>query len=178
VDLSERLFMVFDVESVGLNGEGFAVGFVVIGGDGTELDWGLFACDHIDCVGAKDDMEWVEKNIGDIFAPYGCSGPRAVRDAFWNYWMKWKSRGAWLAADCCWPVESRFLQACVEDDTQYRKWEGPYPLIDVSTAMLAAGRDPLSENDRLPNELPAHNPLADARQSARLLIECLKSRIV
>jgi hypothetical protein len=39
--------------------------------------------------------------------------------------------------------------------------------------MLLSGRDPLATYERLPNELPAHDPMADARQSARLWLECL-----
>jgi len=38
-------FMVFDVESVGLHGEGFAVGYVVVNGDGETLEEGLYICD-------------------------------------------------------------------------------------------------------------------------------------
>lgn len=29
--------------------------------------------------------------------------------------------------------------------------------------------------ERLPDELPAHHPLMDARQSARQLVDCLKA---
>jgi hypothetical protein len=39
--------------------------------------------------------------------------------------------------------------------------------------MLSAGMNPLATYDRTPSELPRHNPLADARQSARLLSEAL-----
>jgi hypothetical protein len=38
---------------------------------------------------------------------------------------------------------------------------------------MAVGMDPLGTNERLPNELPIHDPLADACQSARLLIQAL-----
>jgi hypothetical protein len=79
-----------------------------------------------------------------------------------------------LAADCAWPVEARFLAACVDDQPEQRAWEGPYPLIDIASVRLAAGLDPLATVERLPSEMPAHDPLADARQSARLLIEALK----
>jgi hypothetical protein len=53
--------------------------------------------------------------------------------------------------------------------------DGPYPLVDVASVRLAAGLDPLGAYDRTAGELPVHNPLADARQSARLLLEALKS---
>lgn len=34
----EMLYMVFDVESIGLHGEGFAVGYVVVDRNGERLD--------------------------------------------------------------------------------------------------------------------------------------------
>jgi hypothetical protein len=46
---------------------------------------------------------------------------------------------------------------------------GPYPLHEIASFMTAAGMDPMATYARLPDELPKHHPLADARQSARLL---------
>jgi hypothetical protein len=53
---------------------------------------------------------------------------------------------------------------------------GPYPLHDLASILLAHGRDPLAKNERLPEELPEHDPLNDARQSARLLHEVLSNK--
>ena len=97
-----------------------------------------------------------------------------MRDAFWRLWLGWKSNSVWLAADVCWPVEANFLRACIEDDPIRRTWEGPYPLIDIASVRLAAGFDPLGTEPRRDDEMPARNPLADARQSARLLAEALQ----
>jgi hypothetical protein len=74
---------------------------------------------------------------------------------------------------CAWPVEARFLAACVDDNPMTHEWSGPYPLHDLASVLMAAGRDPLAKNERLPGELPEHDPLADARQSARLLLAAL-----
>jgi len=170
--------MVFDVESVGLHGEGFAVGFVVIDTEGKELDHGRFACPVSAARGSIKGREWVERNILPPPAVTHAK-PIQVRDAFWAKWMEWREKGAMLAADCPWPVEARFLMQCVEDaqhevrgqplDDGPRGWDGPYPLLDVASMMFAVGLDPLATHERLPNELPVHDPLADARQSARLL---------
>jgi hypothetical protein len=40
--------------------------------------------------------------------------------------------------------------------------------------MMAAGQDPMKNHERRGDELPKHNPLADARQSARLLLEAIE----
>ena len=165
------LFMVFDVESIGLHGEGFAVAWVVVNRQGEQLEEGCLACDPDLCQGTEDDREWVKENI----PPLPCSSPTKfhLRNTFWHAWRNWAARGAWLAADCAWPVEANFLSACVRLNPEERNWEGPYPLLDISGVLLAAGLDPLGSHGRQEGELPAHHPLMDARQSARLLLECL-----
>jgi hypothetical protein len=171
-----QTFMVFDVESIGLHGEGFAVGYVVVNRAGETLDQGLVACDPLRAQGDLKNLAWVQENVPAFEC--GCFSTYEVREEFWSAWMRWKGRGAVLVADCAWPVEARFLALCVDDAKISREWEGPYPLHDLASVMLALGKDPLATNDRLPSELPAHHPLNDARQSARLLVEALTSASV
>jgi len=165
--------MVFDVESVGLHGEGYAVGYVVVSALGHELEADVAACSPDLAQGSAEGREWIAVNCPRL--DYLAESPVALRTAFWNVWQRWKASGAVLVADCAWPVEARFLAACVDDDPAVREWLGPYPLHDVATARLAAGFDPLATVERLPNELPQHDPLADARQSARLWLEALRA---
>lgn len=169
-----RLFMVFDVESIGLHGDGYAVGWVVVDANdhGRELGRGKLACDPEAQRGTTSSHAWVKENIPS-FWPFSDSAHK-IREGFWNAWMYWKAQGAILAADCPWPVEARFLCACVDEQPTAREWQGPYPLIDVASVRLAAGLDPLASGERLPFELPVHDPEADARQSARLLLEALE----
>lgn len=163
---------VFDVESVGLHGEGFAVGIVVIGEDGSTLFEGIAACPPESCFGDNEDMKWVLENV-KVETTHGYSD--GVRYFFWTAWREWADKGASCWADCLWPVEAKFLEACIADDPKRRNWEGPYPFFDISTLLLAAGKNPLENFNRKPNELPAHNPLNDARQSARILYELIKA---
>jgi hypothetical protein len=166
-----NLYLVVDVESIGLHGEGYAAGWVVVDGHGVEQASGRWACPPEAALGNEAARVWVAANVPDLPATHAT--PREVRDGFWRLWLSWKDRGAVLAADCPWPVEARFLAGCVDDDPTRREWEGPYPLIDVASVRLAAGFDPLGTTERRPGELPEHDPLADARQSARLLVEAL-----
>lgn len=169
-------FLVFDVESVGLHGEAFAYGATLLDTQSwTEERRWLAWCPASQARGRIEDFEWVQKNIkNDSFYNYPLSNPKELRDSFWKLWMGWKGNSVMLAADVPWPVEARFLAACVEDDPHRNIWNGPYPLIDIASVRLAAGLDPLATVERLDDELPAHNPLADARQSARLLSEALQ----
>lgn len=179
-ETKQQYHMVFDVESIGLHGEGFAVGWVVIDDGGKRIDQGLVACPKDWASGTWFDHDWVSANVTtevpDGLPLYGLAqSPKDVRDAFWEQWMRWKAEGAELWADCAWPVEARFLIACIEDDKVHRKWEGPYPLHDIATLALAKGHDPVRTWDRQSDEEPAHNPLMDARQSARILHELLNN---
>lgn len=166
-----KYFMVFDVESVGLHGEGFAVGWVVLDQGGHRVSDGKAACDPHNALGSEENRRWISENVPP--QPVLFQLPSDVRSLFWREWLSWKKSGAVLLADCCWPVEARFLAACVDDDPTARNWEGPYPLHDLASILLALDGDPLATNERLPNELPQHDPLCDARQSARLLAEAL-----
>lgn len=165
----------FDVESIGLHGEGYAVAGGVYFEDGT-VDKGsefMIACPPEKAAGENSDRKWVHENIP--FLEPNCKTPRAVREFFWALWTteKVKHPGLVMAAECAWPVEARFLIQCVQDEPEKRNWEGPYPLHEIASVMLAAGMDPMATYDRLESEMPKHHPLGDARQSSRLLCEAL-----
>ena len=166
-------FFVFDVESVGLHGEGFAVsGGVYIGG---ACQYGFcFACPLEEAAGSESDRKWVKANVPLIEVTH--STPEGVREAFWGQWLKAKDAhpGICMAGECIWPVEAGFVSRCIAQDPEVRNWAGPYPFHDIASIMLTAGMDPLAEYDRLPGELPKHHPSADAAQSARLLFTALQ----
>ena len=171
-----ELIMAFDVESVGKHGPGFAVGWVVVDKNGIELEERYLASyteawlNTVELGNSREDRAWVKENVLPALSGSNCRDLFEVRDYFWQSWLKWRDRGALLVADCSWPVETNFLATCVKHHPTRRE-QGPYPLHDVSTALLMAGKDPLLSYDRLPNELPKHHPTCDARQSARLFRE-------
>jgi hypothetical protein len=159
--------MVFDVESMGLHGEPFAFGYVVVNRSGVIAKFRA-ACPSIRAAGTAEDRQWISANVPTMEVT--CDSPYALRESFWSHWMRWKAEAV-LAAECPWPVEANFLSACIRDAPQERKWQGPYPLYDISSFLFAAGMNTLETRVRLPDELPAHDPLADSAQSARLMIE-------
>lgn len=167
---------VIDVESVGLHGEGFAVGYVVVSTEARcTVKAGAFACPQDFAIGFRHDREWVKTHVSvEPRDTVMLDNPRQVRERFWSTWREWQSEGAVLFADCGWPVEARFLAACVADARMERSIHGPYPLHEIASFRLAAGFDPLATELRLPIELPAHDPLRDAIQSARLLLEAIE----
>lgn len=166
---SRSKLFVFDVESIGLRGDAFAVAFVVATGSEILVRHTL-AIDRRMASGTADDRAWCERNIPDI--PANCSSSYDLRVQFWSAWKTFKENGAIMCADVAWPVEAKFLLECATLDGN--EHHGPYPLVDISSIMLAAGMDPMASHDRLPEEMPVHDPLADATQSHRLLVEALK----
>lgn len=170
-------FFVFDVESIGLHGQAFAVAGGVYDRDGNALHEFAYHCHLNQADGEFSDREWVEANVTISIDSQKMAYPKGVRERFWNEWLTAKDKwpGIAMAVECGWPVEARFLNACIDDDRGERNWSGPYPMHEIASIMLAAGMDPMATHDRLPHELPAHEPLADARQSARLLATALKS---
>lgn len=171
--MSEQAYFVFDAESAGLYGPTFSVaGGVYI--NGKQVREFFFACPWERAVfSSKSDKKWISENI----PPYksNCGTLRDVRDAFWEEWSTCRAAYNCLAAvECGYPVETNFLAACVRDDEENRKWAAPYPLVEISSIMAAAGMDPMKNYIRNEDELPAHDPTNDARLSARLLFEALE----
>ena len=168
------LAFVFDVESIGLHGEGFAVAGGIYDEKGTELEHFAYHCPPGTARGEQSDRDWVKDHVTIHPSSIAEHSPFDVRERFWWHWIRAKGQGALMFVECGWPVEAAFLEACVKDDLSARNWEGPYPMHEIASIMLAAGMDPMATYERLPQELPAHEPLADARLSARLLANAFK----
>lgn len=171
LDLLTANLFVFDVESAGLHGEAYAAGYVVWNA-GQEIERGTFACEPESVRGLTLDHLWISQNVPPI--DVNRNSPGAVRQALWDRWMLWKGENTVMAADCAWPVEARFLAACVDENVQPRSFQGPYPMIEISSMLLAAGVDPMDDHERRGDtENPKHHPQKDASQSARLLWEAI-----
>lgn len=170
---SDQKFFVFDVESGGLHGEGFAVAGGVYDRRGFALSEFCYHSDIPTCT--QEDWEWLVANIKTAPSSVRFETRAEIRQEFWARWQEAKEAhpGIIMAAECGWPVEARFLIDCIGDDPVARNWSGPYPLHEIASFMAAAGMDPMATYDRLPGELPAHDPLADSRLSVRLLMEAL-----
>lgn len=169
--------VVIDCESTGLHGRTFAVGAVVFkDGVETEAFFG-YTHNHVSEAGThhiafphdEDDVRWVQKNVLVHFEGIQPTDvhSRAMKDRFWKFWQRHADAGAVLVADVPWPVEAAFLSECIRWDFPSRKWQGPYPLIDVASILAFAGEEYLPEDDT------AHHPVHDARRSAHTLLSAI-----
>lgn len=170
-----RIALVFDCESVGLYGETYAVAGAVydftkpFGPERVSQEF-VFACEPENAIGDDDDRQWCLENIPPIKVHIKNASPTTVRKSFGEFYEglkdEWPTIG--FAAECLYPVEANFISSCVKQGF-IGKFEGPYPFHEIASFMAAAGMDPMANYERLSNELPKHDPMADVRQSARLL---------
>lgn len=193
-----KYYFSFDVESVGLYGPPFAYGWCVVDEVNCEhangiswylhphLEFGLGAenvvRDH-PYLTTQQDIKWVSENVLPHLPTHAqLSNEEILLYSFWSSWMGCCKNlsNLTMVTDCPYPVESNFLRQVVlrecMDTGKPLLDISPYPVIDVASVLLAKGWDPLGNYDRLPNEEPAHNPLSDARQSVRIMLEALSER--
>ena len=196
--LKDCLHFVFDVESVGLHGKAFSFGCVVVDGTGAsymEKECGLPER-YGGVVATQEDIAWVDANVPvrkhtdlrfETMARHFAGALQGARELAAK-----ENKTLLVWGECIFPVETNFFQQCVASHVPVERkaythfqidtldyWRNyiedarPYPLHEIATVMLLAGMDPLATYERQEDELPKHTPLADARQSARLLLMAL-----
>ncbi len=163
--MTDRIISI-DAESNGLGGRAFAVALTLSGPAG-EQDHAVFRCP----IGEAEVDSWVAEHVLPTII--------AVPVTHWLYQemladvrnviVSWGGKPVPLIAHVAWPVEARLLLDVYPGNGV---WDGPYPLIDVASVLLAKGHDPLSVDDYLAaHGIPApegspHHPLYDARAAA------------
>ncbi len=165
-----------DAECNGLAGRAFAVALVRYGPAG-EQDHAVLRCP----IGEIQVDPWVRDNVLPAIADVQENMPDypALLAEVAATIERWGGRQVPLVAHVAWPVEARLL---LDVYSGRRVWEGPYPLIDVASVLLAKRHDPLTVDGYLTAhglDLPPgspHDPLYDARAAAACLRHLLASR--
>ncbi|HEU5121828.1 MAG TPA: hypothetical protein VFT59_03200, partial [Candidatus Saccharimonadales bacterium] len=154
----------FDVESNGLHGKGFAIGAVVTDNEG------LIAEFTVRCPITGEVNPWVAEHvlpaITDI--PVTHSSYDDMLEAFYDFLMHHRTdESVKVLTFIPWPVESNILSDIYSRPG--RAYEGPFPLIDLATALDTKGYNSTSDEAYLnthglsvPFEGVGHNPLYDA----------------
>ncbi len=164
--MTKKKVAVFDVESVGLYGEGFAFGMVLYDHKGDKIEEFFYACNPDQADGFPEGRDWLRVHLPEM--DFNCDRVPMVRHHFSKIYEKLE-KDTYFMAECPYPVETTFLaQAGVS----------PYPLFDVSSILFARYGQFVETLPRFYDEYPKHNPLCDARQSGRLMWDAMKSMIV
>jgi len=162
--------LVFDCESIGLWGETFAVGAVVVDkGTGKVLD--KFELLNENLLSAAAENKWVNEHVLPHLTDLKrCQSARALRDGFFHFFQKHKQTSE-IWVDVGFPVETNFLATVVNDDLENRFWEMPYPLRDVSN-FIDINIDRITSAGL--SGLRKHHPTDDALASATCYLNWLK----
>ena len=160
----------FDVETLGLYGTAFAVGAVVL----EEIIVVSKFAGQVK-IPAEKTRGWLEENVlPKIMELPVYDTDLQLRNVFWN-WLQKEKNGVLVVADFGCPAEAGFIRDMVKDDEENRQWQGPYPLHEVGTLLLAAGDDPDVDREHYvakeismlhKGDNQKHNPLWDAWVSA------------
>ena len=163
--MDRSLCFFLDAETDGLYGRFLSAAVLVTDSAGTEIEH-LYAA----CAVAKEEIssEWVLENV----FPHLCKAEIIVDSEYemleriWALWMKYRERAVCIA-DVGFPVEARLLSECVRHDLSAREFLAPFPLLDLSTMLLAHGM-PWNESRRSLSglDVAAHDPLNDVRLAA------------
>ena len=166
-------YVSMDVESVGLNGQAFAYALITYDRYGVIVSKREAVVSWQICNGTEQSFAWIKQNIPSLTLD-AISHPS--RESFLeSFRTDVESENARkgkvvFMADCTFPVETNLISEAYPSGTNGLF----YPFIDIGSVLLAAGLDPIGTYDRLPEELPAHDPSCDAMQSARLFFKALE----
>lgn len=182
--LRERFkkLIVFDVESIGLYGDPFAIGWAIFkGGELREtggvalrsiVDSKRYGADSEGARGALGGWRWIAENPTPESNLSLVASKAELLAALGRLLKGHKARGFEIAADFPSPVEANAIIECARLGLLSFE-DSPYPLWDIAGFMACAGMDPKATYPRRPDESPPHCPVADAIQSGRLLFEAI-----
>ena len=167
----------FDVESNGLHGPAFAVAGLLLDDTGKTLSSFAGRCP---IVGEIDEFVAAEviPQFTDLTAAY--PDGRAMRDAFWDWYVAAKKAADMVVVQNGYPVEARFLIACQEDDLEARYWDHPFPMIDLTSLLWQIGGQTREQREKLfaittsGADRRSHDPRYDAWAAATTAFYALR----
>ena len=165
-EMKKNLFFV-DAETDGLYGPVLSIAVIITNFEGCELErhyWGIQKAQ------LQIKSEWVQQNVVPIMGEYEpCRSEKDMLDRFWKIWAKYHD-SAYAVADVSYPVECTVFHRCILENAEERGPEGPFPLLDLSSILIAKGIDPLAERRQLVDmqEKKMHNALTDVKVSIEI----------
>lgn len=169
----------FDLETNNLHGTPFAIGAVVVDGHGTVHDSFTARCPI-----TSDVDEWVKSNVlpavKDMPETHGSY--KDMREAFWRWYLAAEEKSDYVLVANGYPVEYRFLIDCQEADLEERYWQHPFPILDLTSILIAKGVDSNVRKSQIRKKLhqeapfAQHNPFDDAKLAALMAFEALGLR--
>ena len=153
-----------DAETDGLYGKFLSVAALAIDENGTETEF--YA--SVSVTESEIETEWVKENVypylSQSYVKYKTE--YELLEAFWSFWNEHKS-GAECVSYVPYPVEARLFNTCVMHNVSERTFEGPFPLHDLSTLLVAKGYNTDVDMSELSGlHLESHDAMNDVRMLA------------
>ena len=167
----------FDLETNGLHGQAFAVGAVIVDGQGDILDQ---FTGRTDIAGSVDP--WVKENVLPVIEdmPINCKSYNELKEGFWNWYIEAEAKSDYVLVNNGYPVEYRFLLDCQEADIERRYWQHPFPILDLLSLLIQIGEEPHGNDNEFIREFfekyppKPHNPLWDATMAVLAAFKALR----
>lgn len=156
-----------DAETDGLYGTFLSIAAMVTDESGQEVErfYGAFLPPQ-DKINSKWVLEHVYPYLHNAEKKY--TDETALLEDFWQFWMKHRENCICIT-DVGHPVESRLFSTCVKMNLVEREWLGPFPMLDLSTLLLAHGIQPLTDRKKLSGlSLKQHDAMNDACMMAKI----------
>ncbi len=173
---SKTKLLSFDLETNGLHGKAFAIGAVIVDGEGKV---------HSE-FSARSPLQgmidpWVKANVLPAIKdmPVTHKDYEDLREAFWTWYLKAEEISDYVLVNNGYPVEYRFLLDCQEADMKERYWQHPFPILDLSSLLIQVGQNPLTSKSKLvqrltQDEYRQHHPLHDAKVAILVAFEAFR----
>lgn len=185
----KNIFM-FDVESIGLHGDGFAFGAIISDRKENVIEICSGACLNEEVTEKLSKIDFFVNGEGkDIISE--CSKLKRfdtlwqLREYFWEFYMKHKDNCD-VYSDVNYPVETNFLESVYNDNPEDRQWKMPFPLLDACNS-IPQDVDRIEEytkdnssyivQDVATRKPVKHNPVWDCVSSLHCLIKYGKGKI-
>jgi hypothetical protein len=168
--------LIFDVESDGMYGQGFAIGYIILDDKNNIIKY--------DSIKSREEIknEWVKENVlPNLKTIKTVDTNKELRTIFYNVLQENKDCEIW--SDVNFPVETNFLSDIAKDDIDDMAFNMPYPLKDISTIVIVnVSRKDVFNNKLFSRyeqlihsknvyEIKEHNPLHDCVASAYVLTQ-------
>lgn len=158
--MGKNLFFI-DAETDGLYGAFISAAVVVTTEDCREIERHYYG---ISKKKLQARERWVQENVLPVMGEYTpCENEKELLEQVWTVWERYQE-DAYAIGDVVYPVEARLFMECVRNDEAHRRFQAPYPLLDLSNIMYAKGINPMTERKKLAdNESTGrqHNALDD-----------------
>ncbi|MGL4607360.1 MAG: hypothetical protein ACRCU3_07845 [Eubacteriaceae bacterium] len=158
---------IVDAETNGLYGEILSIGAMVVNEKFVELD---YFYGEVTRKKEEDYDPWVFNNVVPHLKnenPY--KSELELLERFWEFWIKYRET-SYCLADVAYPVEMGVFKKCIEVNVNERRCMGPFPLLDLSSFLMAKGYDPKINRLTLIHQekLNQHHALDDVKKTLEI----------